>query len=332
MPRSNKSKGVLNITSPFVSSKNIIKIIITVIVLAALVLLPFWGGSYLVLIALTSCMYLAMAQMWNLMAGYAGLVSLGQQIFIGLGGYAVAVGCTTYGLPVGLCLLIGGIASAVIAGVLAFILFRMKGMYFAIATWITAEAFVVIFLNWKFVKGGIGMFVKTQVHYTTNDIYYMALVLAVAVFLLVNLLLRSKLGLGLMAMRDNFEAAGTVGVNLMLSKTYAFLISGFVTGVAGGLFFLQQISIQPSNAFGTAWTVAAVFIVVIGGIGTVAGPIVGSVIFVILRQLLADYVGISMVILGVIAILVILLAPKGIIGTIQTKIGREFLSPSRKVE
>jgi branched-chain amino acid transport system permease protein len=112
-----------------------------------------------------------------------------------------------------------------------------------------------------------------------------------------------------MAMRDNFDAAGTVGMNLFATKMVIFMISGFLTGVIGGLFYLQQVSLQPKSAFAMSWTVAAVFIVVIGGIGTVAGPMVGAVLYVMLAQLLSNLPGISMIILGAIAIAVFLFVP-----------------------
>jgi branched-chain amino acid transport system permease protein len=176
------------------------------------------------------------------------------------------------------------------------------------------------------------MFVKAAYWYNTADIYYFALLIAAFVFLLVNGILRSRPGLELMAMRDNDEAAAASGINLFAAKLFAFIVSGFMTGVIGGLFYLQQVSLQPKSAFSMAWTVAAVFIVVIGGLGTVAGPIVGAILYVILVQLLSNFAGISMILLGAIAIAVMLFMPKGIVGTLQNRYGFELFSPRRIVE
>lgn len=309
---------------------------IGIIIIIALFTLPIWGTEYYVSLFTSICLYATVGQMWNLMAGYAGQISLGQQIFIGLGGYAIAATTNFYGVPILVGLIIGAVVSGLVSMALSLILFRMKGMYFAIATWITAEALIVIFGNWTYVKGGIGMFVKAAYKLSTVDIFYMAVALVVGTLILVNYLLKSKLGLGLMAMRDNDDAAETLGVDIFKAKLVSFLMSGMITGLAGGIFYIQQISINPTSAFANAWTVAAVFIVVIGGIGTVAGPIVGAVVYVFLRQLLTNFGAgsnaftyLSMVILGIIAIAVILLAPKGIVGTLQSKFNYEILSPRR---
>ena len=312
--------------------KNIYRIIVTIIVLVALFTLPQWAKEYYVLIGMLICLYFAVGSMWNLLLGYAGLLSLGNQLFIGLGGYALAVTSNFYGIPIMGGLLIGAVISAIMAALQALVFFRMKGMYFAIASWITAEAFIIIFANWTYVQGGIGMCGKAAYGLGTADIYYMALILAVCVFVLVLVLLRSKLGLGLMAMRDSYEAAGTVGVHLFKSRMITFVIAGFVTGLSGGVIYLQQVSIAPKSGFSIAWTVAIVFVVVIGGIGTVAGPIAGAIIYVILNQYLSAFPGYSMIILGAIAVAVILTAPKGVIGTLQQRLGFELLSPRRALD
>ncbi len=315
-----------------VKTKKRIRQAVAAAVILGLGTLPYWSGEYIVLLGLLSLLYMSLGQMWNLLAGYAGLVSLGQQLFIGLGGYALAVTTEYYNMPVAAGLLLGGLISAGIAALEALLFFRMKGMYFAVATWVMAEAFVILFGNWNYVKSGVGMFVKAAYWYNTADIYYFALLIAAFVFLLVNGILRSRPGLELMAMRDNDEAAAASGINLFAAKLFAFIVSGFMTGVIGGLFYLQQVSLQPKSAFSMAWTVAAVFIVVIGGLGTVAGPIVGAILHVILVQLLSNFAGISMILLGAIAIAVMLFMPKGIVGTLQNRHGFELFSPRRIVE
>ena len=160
-------------------------------------------------------------------------------------------------------------------------------------------------------------------------IYMVALLICVAAIVTVYLLLNSKLGLGLTAMRDDPDAASSVGVNIFKSKLICFVVAGIFTALAGGWYFLNNVSIYPNSGFGNSWTVAVVFIVIIGGIGTMAGPIVGSVVYIMLSEILADYPGWSNIILGFIAILVILFLPDGIIGTLQKKLKFEILSQKR---
>ena len=163
-----------------------------------------------------------------------------------------------------------------------------------------------------------------------TEIYYGAFVVGVGSVVLVYLLLRSSIGLGLIAMRDDDHVAETMGVNVFRSKLTCFLIAAFVTGVAAAIMYTFQIFIQPYKAFAIDWTVKLVFIVIIGGIGTIEGPIIGSLIYVLLSQTLSEYISVSLLILGVIAILVILTAPLGIMGSLQKKLGFEILSPRRK--
>jgi len=291
---------------------------------------PVWGTDYLVLFFLLFCLYLAMSQMWNLLIGYSGLLSLGQQAFIGLAGYTVAVMCNYYGVYIWLSVFLGGLFSAILALFMSLFIFRMKWVYFGIGTWIFAEALLLWFSNWEYVKYGMGLFIKPTPPPSMTEIYYGSFFMGVGSVVLVYGILRSKLGLGLMAMRDDEEVSETMGVEVFRSKLYCFLIAAFMTGLSAGVLYVFQIFIQPYKAFAIDWTVKLVFIVIIGGIGTIEGPIVGAFIYVLLSQWLAEYVSVSMLILGAIAIAVILLAPKGIMGTLQEKLGFEILSPRRK--
>jgi len=303
-------------------------------VLAALVLIlgivPLMGDQYLLFFCMLFCLYLALAQMWNLLAGYSGLISLGQQSFVGMGGYVVAVMSNYYGVYIWLGVLLGGVFSALLALFMSLFIFRMKGVYFAIGTWIFSEALLIWFSNWEYTKYGMGLFIKPNPNISMTEIFYASLIVGVGSVALVYGILRSKLGLGLMAMRDDEAVSETMGVEVFRSKLYCFLIGAFVTGSTAGILYIFQVFIQPYKAFAIDWTVKLVFIVIIGGIGTLEGPIVGAFLFVLLSQTLAEYFSVSMLILGAIAILVILIAPKGIMGTLQEKLGFEILSPRRK--
>jgi len=301
-----------------------------ILIVLMLITLPYWASRYWVLVILLFSLNLALSQMWNLLAGYSGLISLGQQGFIGLGGYALAVFSIYYGFPIWLSIIIGGTISILFALLISAPIFRMRGVYFAIGTWTVAETLRILFSNWKYVGYGMGLFVKPAYTLSFNTIYFTALGVGIGSVVLIYFLLRSKLGLGLMAIRDEETASETLGVDIFRCKLTCFLISAGVTGAVSGVLYLHNIFIQPYSAFGIDWTVRLVFITIIGGIGTIEGPIIGSFLYVLLHQWLSEYPSVSMLILGSIAIGVILIAPKGIMGTIQEKLGFEILSPRRK--
>lgn len=302
-------------------------LIVCIVIVAALVVIGFVGSNNIRRILIKTFLYCAMAVMWNLMSGYTGMTSLGQQAFIGVAGYSMAVMTTTYLASYWIGLLVGGAIGAVLALVLSVILFRMRGMYFAVATWVIAEALKTFFLSWKYVNQGGGMSVTGRPD--REIIYLVALGICVLAIVVVYVLLNSKIGLGLTAMRDDADAASSVGVNIFKSKLLCFVIAGLFTALAGGWYFLNNVSIYPASGYGNSWTVAVVFIVIIGGIGTMAGPIVGSIIYVALAEVLAKFPGWSNIILGLIAILVILFLPDGILGTLQKKFNFEILSQKR---
>ena len=258
-------------------------------------------------------LYIALGESWNLLSGFAGMTSLGQQLYVGLAGYSVTIVTSLWGLPFSLGLLLGALVSAVTAFLLSLILFRMRGMYFAIATWVAAEAAQKLFLNWKYVNQGGGMTVRIVPYPDLFRLYALALTLCLLTLLLISLVLRSRLGLGLMAMRDDADAASTVGVNLYRSRLIVYILAAALTAVAGGVFFINKGVIYPESGFSVTWTVSGVFICIIGGTGTLLGPVIGSVVYVLLQEFLAHYPGWSNIMLGLITILVIRFLPGGLV-------------------
>lgn len=304
------------------------KIALTVL-LALLVSLSAWGGAYVINVFILVMIYIALGQMWNLLGGYAGLVSLGQQSFIGIGGYALAKIVEVYKLPIVLGFFVAGVLSLVFALIISVPIFKMKGVYFTIGTWIISEGLAVFFVTWKFTNYGTGYNISATYTMSPTFIYFIALAVGVGSVAIVYAILHSRFGLALIAMGNNEAAAEVRGVELYRTKLSCFLISAFVTGIAGAAMYLNIAFIQPFAAFSIDWTVSMVFIVIIGGIGTIEGPIIGAVIFVLLRQYLYSFPGISMLILGVLAITIIMIAPKGIMGVIRDKIGLELFSVRR---
>lgn len=260
-------------------------------------------------------LYITIGQMWNLLSGYAGMTSLGQQAFIGLSGYALALTTTKYGLPYWLGFIVGLLVSLVCAFVLSFLLMRIDGMYFAITTWVVAEALGTLFMSWTYVNRGAGMTVTASPYPKIGILCTMALVLCTLSLVSMKLLLSGRRGLGITAMRDDAQAAEAVGINIKASRIVVYLIAAAFTSLAGSLFFLNKGTIYPESGFDIGWTISMVFIVIIGGSGTILGPVAGAVIYVLLSEFLAHYPGISNMILGAIAIIMILFCPQGIVRT-----------------
>lgn len=306
-----------------------IKLTVLALILVLLISLPYWGGDYIVNVTLLILLYMAMGQMWNLLAGYSGLVSLGQQSFVGIGGYSLAMISQVYGLPIVWGFVVAGGLSVLFALVTSVPIFKMKNVFFTIGTWIVSECLRVFFLIWAFVNYGTGYNIAATYTMSPHVIYYVAVCVGVVSVAFVAFLLRSKFGLALMAMRDNEAAAEVRGVELYKTKLKCYLVSAFFTGIAGAAMYLNIAFVQPNAAFSIDWTVSMVFIVIIGGIGTIEGPIVGAVIFVLLRQILFSFPGFSMLILGIIAIVLMLAAPRGIMGYLKKRFGWDIFAIRR---
>ncbi|MBB3931386.1 branched-chain amino acid transport system permease protein [Kaistia hirudinis] len=294
---------------------------------------------------------LTLAQLWNLLAGYGGLVSVGQQAFVGIGAYAMFAGVILAGWNPVFAILLGGVAALILAIPTAFFVFRLQGAYFAIGTWVIAEVTRLLVAQWKTLGGGTGTSLPREAtgsilgvdairalfsvrEAAARDIlaYWLALVLVVAVTGGIYWLLRNRLGLALAAVRDNTEAAKSVGVDAGRLKWAVFLLASVATGLTGALIFLQTARISPDAAFAlTDWTAYVVFIVVIGGIGTIEGPILGVIVFFILRSALADYGSWYLLSLGIIAIVVMLFAPRGLWGLISSRSGLHLFPVRRRL-
>jgi branched-chain amino acid transport system permease protein len=275
--------------------------------------------------------YLALANMWNLLSGYCGLISLCQPAFIGLAGYALVI-FTWNGLPVYLGIAGGAVAAALFAVLISAAVFRLRGIYFAIGTLVVPEAMRVVFLLWRPVGEkihgkGAGYMLKGLNEVSMTHIYWLAILIGIASVFIMRLILSSKMGLGLAAIRDNDKAASSSGINIFALKLCAFVISAMISAMAGAVFFMFQGYISPESGFSMKWTMTMILATVIGGISTEVGPIIGTVIIVFLHFLLARYAGISLIIQGVLLILIMLLAPQGIMGFIRST---RFFQPSSR--
>ncbi len=303
----------------FRSSMKFIPLIVIVITLA---LFPLIGAprSWLLYVFLFS-IYLAMANMWNLLAGYSGLTSLCQPAFLGLAGYTLAIS-TWVGIPWWVGLIAGAIVAGLFALVISIPVFRLSGIYFAIGTLVVPEALRIFFYLWRPVGGemdggGAGYMIKGIADVSMPQIYWFALMVSIGSIFLMRFILRSNLGLGLAAIRDNERAAAGCGVNVFRLKLYTFVVSALITGLAGAIFYLYQGYIEPSATFNVTWTMSLLLAAVIGGIRTEEGPVLGTIVVVFLYFLLARYAGYSFLIQGGILVGIMLLSPQGIAGFLR---------------
>jgi len=284
---------------------------------AALIAAPQVFDRYTVFLLYLLWLNVALAQSWNLLAGYAGLISLGVSGFFGIGAYTAGMTIAHLGFPFLLGAFLGGLLSAVFAAIVATPIFRFRGIYFAIGTLILSEALRIFMINWKFTGSAEGLNMPLESGASSATYYYVMLCVAAGSTLLVVAILKTRLGMGLRALGNNESSAQNMGVNTFKTKLWAFLFAAFVTGVAGGVHASKMGSIEPYSIFNTMWTLSTANMVIIGGIGTILGPILGSIFVLALGELLADYQTFHLAITGVLLILIIRFIPAGIWGEIR---------------
>ena len=313
--------------------------------IAALVLVgvlitgPYWLSRADTRLMVEVFYFLALAQMWNLLAGYGGLVSVGQQAFLGLGGYLLFILAIHFGIGALWTVPLAGLIGAVVSLPVAFLVFRLRGHYFAIGTWVVAEVFLLGFAQVKSLGGGSGMSLPISAIRSIADsradrefaVYWAALAVAVAAIAGIYLLLKSRHGLALTAIRDSEEASRSLGVDNFRTKLTVYVIAAFGTAAIGALIYLTKLRISPSAAFDLNWTTTVIFIVVIGGIGTIEGPIVGTVIFFLLREPLSHLGSWYLILLGATAVVIMLKSPQGIWGLVAKRYDLHFFPVQRRV-
>jgi branched-chain amino acid transport system permease protein len=293
-----------------------------VVVIAVLAYLPYAVYEGTTSLLVNFFILLIMASMWNLLAGYAGLVSVGQQAFIGLGSYFVLI-VGLHGTDPFIGLPIAVLACGVVGLVVWWLLSRLRSGYFAIATWVIASICYLIVIRFPSLGGGTGepLTGLPNISATMLNAYIYWVSLAVAVIVLVGLyaVLRGRLGLVLTAMRDDETGARSVGARVSRAQLLVFVIAAAGCGAAGGLELISQPFVQPTAAFSVQWTAEMIFACLIGGIGTIEGPIVGTIVFFALQQWLASYGTWYFIVLGAIAIAVAIWAPRGLWGLISER-------------
>lgn len=302
--------------------------------LAVLAILPVFGSA-LVVDKLTYLFILIMfATMWNLLAGYAGLVSVGQQAFVGLGGYAM-VRMVEAGLPPFPAIFIAALCTGVVAWVLSWFVLRMKAGEFAIATWVIAEAIRAMVSFDPIIQGETGTSVTALNAYAPElrrlVIYLLALATAAVMLWASWTLLQGRTGAEAQAIRDDEEAAASVGISTFQVKQRIYILASIGCAVAGTLWLASAITFQPRTSFGVQWSVFMLFMVLVGGIGTFIGPILGALLFFALQEIFGDFGAWYLAGVGIVAILFALYLPNGIVGLWLDKGRDEPLSMRKRL-
>ena len=298
-------------------------VVVGLMLMAGFATLPAWGSGGTMKLLVEFFTLLAMAQMWNLLAGYAGLVSIGQQAYVGVGAYALYALMDIAGLPPLPAIAGVAVLATFVALLTSLFAFRLRGAYFAIGTWVLAEVIRLIVSQAGALGAGTGVTIKSLVSMAPADrlalTYWLAIAVGFGSVAIAALVVRSRLGLALRAVRDSEVSAASLGVGVTSTKRIVFVIASVGCAVAGAVYYLLLLRVQPTAAFSVDWTVMMIFIVVIGGLGRIEGPILGAIVFFALQELLADYGSSYLIALGLATILIVLLAPRGLWGLIVAR-------------
>jgi branched-chain amino acid transport system permease protein len=306
------------------------------ILIAVLALLPLFTQTKALLNAIILLLIFAtLGEAWNLITGFAGQTSFGHAAFFGIGAYASAVIFYRYGVTPWLGMVLGGIIASIIAGIMSYPCFRLKGHYFAIATLAVAEIIKQIFVSWNYVEGATGIsipiihrssgFAQRLFYLQFNDKLpwvYICLMLFALVIFLCSYLENSKMGYYLKAIRESHEVAEAIGINPTNYKLYAMIISAFISALCGSIYAQYILYIDPFMMFSLDISMKIVLLTVLGGIGNIYGPIIGAAIFIPLSEftrikLGGSGTGIDLMIYGLVIVLITCFQPKGVIGIVE---------------
>ncbi|NVO06247.1 MAG: branched-chain amino acid ABC transporter permease [Rhodoferax sp.] len=295
--------------------KNSVRILVPTLLLA-LGLVSQGFSDYALEIGFRLMVMITLAEAWNLLAGYGGLVSLGTASFVGIGAYALTGLVNKVHCPLSLAIPAAGIAAALLALLVSRAVFRLRGLYFTVGTLALAEALRMFMVNYDGFGGASGLFLAEDPP-SLYVLFCVALGLMAFTTLVMSVATASRFSILLRSVRDDEDAAAQIGVRAFRIKLIAFVLASFLMGMAGALQGLKVGTVEPYGMFGIQWTVSVLSIVIIGGQGLRMGPIVGAFFVIVLGELLADYPALHLAITGLILIVVIRFAPKGLVGLVS---------------
>jgi len=289
------------------------------ILFLGLLLFPiFIRDRYLLHVMIIIFVYITLVESWNLPGGYAGYVSFGHVLFFGIGGYTAAMLLTFWKVPAIATFFLGGIFSALVALVFGYISLRLRGPYFAIATLAMATIGRYIFLNFDIFGGAEGLLLPVSpwaLEFEKMPYYYGALSIATLTTFTIYVIAKTRLGIGLMAIRENEEKAEGLGINTTRHKVIAFIISAFFSGMIGGLFASYLEYVNPDSCFSILYSVNILLMAILGGLGTITGPVIGVSIIVVASEILSFTVGhqVRLVLYGFILVIFAIFLPGGLL-------------------
>ncbi|HLN83189.1 MAG TPA: branched-chain amino acid ABC transporter permease [Candidatus Binatia bacterium] len=278
--------------------------------IALLATVPWWGSAVLVQFGINALILATLAQSWNIIGGYTGYPSFGNSVFYGLGGYGVAIAMVQYGLPFPAGLAIGISLAVGFAILLGLPVLRLRGHYFAIATLGLAEVMTAIVSNLEIAGRNVGLILPL----VKGDALFfeLSLILLVVTTLAVMWISRSRFGFGLIAIRENEQAAAVMGVNTTLYKILAFALCSVFAAVAGGIHAYWITYLDPGSAFDVALNVKMIIMAVFGGPGTIFGPVLGAFVLSAISEILAAKVtSLASIFFGIVIVAAIVFMPRG---------------------
>ena len=282
----------------------------------------------------TLLIFVLMAVMWNALAGYGGLVSVGLQAYIGLGAYAT-VWLANHSVNPYLAMVLAALFCGAVSIPLSFLVLRFRGAQFAIGTWVVAEALAIYVSFDTSLGAGTGTSLIQLNSYAPgpreHDIYWLTLGMTAFFVGLLFLLLRSRLGSSLQAIRDDEEAAASVGVRVVAGKRILFILAALGCGAAGALTLANILFIEPTSIFSVNYSAFMIFMVLVGGLGTFEGPIIGAIVFYVIQKQFGNDGTWYLVGLGATAIAFALLLPRGLWGTLEERTGLRFMPVGYRV-
>jgi len=290
--------------------------LLLILVIIALVSLPFVGvNPYILHLGFLTFLYVSLSSAWNILGGFAGQVSFGYSAFFGLGAYATGI-LWNAGVNPYLTLPVGALLALAFSLLVGYPCFRLSGPYFAIATIGIGEAMRVIMLNLGDITGGAsGLTMPTTGGFSKTPSYLSALLLMIAVLLLVNYIRNSRIGLALLAIKEDQDAAEALGVPTIRYKLLAHGLGAIIVGIAGGLYAQYMFYIEPNNVFGFNLSISLLLMPVIGGLATLWGPVLGAIVFVVIQDtLMASFPHLHLLTYGLLLVVIVLFEPDGLMG------------------
>jgi branched-chain amino acid transport system permease protein len=283
---------------------------LSVVMVAVLATVPWWGSAVLVQFGINALILATLAQSWNIIGGYTGYSSFGNSVFYGLGGYGVAIGMVQFQLPFATGLALGIFLAVLFAFLLGLPVLRLRGHYFAIATLGLAEVMTAIVSNLEIAGRNIGLILPL----VKGDTLFFELSLALLVIttLTVAWISRSRFGFGLIAIRENEEAAAVMGVNTTLYKILAFALCSIFAAIAGGIHAYWITYLDPTSAFDITLNIKMIIMAVFGGPGTIFGPVLGAFVLSAISEVLATKVtSLASIFFGLVIVAAIVFMPRG---------------------